>query len=83
MSRPLERLEGIARDLFELDVDLRLRALWAIADELEEDDWNRDRAGIAMRAAYAIGYADALLEAGRNTGELLEQYRQRRLEGSA
>lgn len=47
-------------ELLELDIDLRMAALWA--DVLETDEWSDDVVLALMRAAYGQGYADALNE---------------------
>ena len=78
MSVPPKRLDEMARELFGFDVDLRLRDVWAIAGELTDDEWNRSRAGMAMRVAYVFGYRDAMREAGQLEGELTREYQRRR-----
>jgi hypothetical protein len=68
-----ELLEGVAQpfrqptrtELLELDVDLRLNALWRDAEDIE--DWNLESVGTFVRAAYAIGYFDALGEESPGT----------------
>ena len=47
-------------DLLELDIDVRLVALWREASDIEE--WNFEVVGAFMRAAYGKGYCDALTE---------------------
>jgi len=47
-------------ELLELDIDLRMAALWA--DALELDEWTDGVVLALMRAAYGQGYADALNE---------------------
>jgi hypothetical protein len=55
------QLTGEAR--LELDLDIRLKDLWVKASTVE--DWNEETVGAFMRAAYGIGYTDALVEAVR------------------
>ena len=47
-------------ELLELDVDTRLASLWALIDSDEE--WSLPLAAAYMRAAYGMGYTDALGE---------------------
>ena len=47
-------------ELLELDIDLRMAALWE--DVLQVDEWSEEGVLALMRAAYAKGYADALSE---------------------
>jgi hypothetical protein len=47
-------------ELLELDIDLRMPALWA--DVREVDEWTDDVVLALMRAAYGQGSADALSE---------------------
>ena len=57
-------------DRLELDIDLRLHALWA--DTIDIGDWTLDKVAKFMRAAYGQGYRDALAEAER--GELCKAH---------
>ena len=47
-------------DLLELDIDVRLAALWREASDIA--DWNLEVVGAFIRAAYGKGYCDALIE---------------------
>ena len=47
-------------ELLELDVDLRISSLWQNAENIEE--WDIETIGAFMRAAYGLGYSDALRE---------------------
>ncbi|HEX5394802.1 MAG TPA: hypothetical protein VFW52_00340 [Candidatus Saccharimonadales bacterium] len=56
----------------ELDIDIRLKELW---DGMSDDDeFNLDRVGAIMRAAYATGYYDALKETDDQSGSLLKAH---------
>lgn len=57
-------------DLLELDLDTRLSDLWKEADEVET--WNLEAVAAFIRAAYAVGYCDALREP--MTGQLLHEH---------
>lgn len=57
MSTP-SRLE-----LCELNIDTRLVALWREAGAVKA--WDLERVGVYIRAAYGIGYCDALREPER------------------
>ncbi len=59
-------------ELLELDIDLRMAALWA--DVLEVDEWTDDVVLALMRAAYGQGYADALNE--ERPGALCRDHRE-------
>jgi hypothetical protein len=52
-------------ELLELDVDLRLNALWRGAEDIE--NWNLETVGAFIRAAYVTGYSDALGEESPGT----------------
>lgn len=47
-------------DLLELDIDVRLAALWG--ETLDVTDWDLEKVGAFIRAAYGKGYCDALTE---------------------
>lgn len=47
-------------ELVELDIDTRLAALWAGAENV--DEWTLEIVGAYIRAAYGLGYTDALVE---------------------
>ncbi len=57
-------------DKLELDLDIRLLNLWA--DALDIQDWDLESVGAFMRAAYGLGYFEALSEAER--GELCKTH---------
>lgn len=59
MSAP-DRVERL-----ELDVDTRLVSLWALLDELHDAELTLELVARFMRAAYALGYSDALTEGVR------------------
>lgn len=82
-----ERLDGLARVLFGLDVDVRLRVLWEAVPELlelEEED-ARSIATQAARAGYAIGYCAAFRELGGDpdASELMREYQARHEEADS
>jgi CHASE3 domain sensor protein len=54
----LPELERI--DQLEMDIDLRIRSLWAEVEEIKE--WDIERIAKFVRAAYGQGYVDALRE---------------------
>jgi hypothetical protein len=63
MSRE-ERLQGL-----QVDVDTRIAELWtilwddrAVLASVMQDDTERDSLGALLRAAYSMGYMDALKE---------------------
>ena len=57
-------------DLLELDIDTRMAYLWAEAENVT--DWNLEAIAIYLRAAYGLGYVDALRE--RKRGQLCRDH---------
>jgi len=57
--------------LVELDIDVRMRELWALAEQ--EEEWSLETAASYMRAAFACGYFDALKEPERERGRLCRE----------
>jgi hypothetical protein len=51
----LSKIEGL-----EFDIDIRMKDLWNEAFEVEE--WTDEVVATLMRAAYGIGYMDAIAE---------------------
>ena len=47
-------------DRLELDIDCRIASLWAEAEHIET--WDIETVAAFMRAAYGMGYTDALGE---------------------
>ena len=56
-------------DLLELDIDIRLHSLWEQADET---NWTTETVAAFIRAAYGIGYCDALTE--ERSGQLCHDH---------
>lgn len=49
-------------DLLQADIDIRMKGLWAELWEDDREDWSIGHMGAFMRAAYGLGYCDALKE---------------------
>ena len=64
--------EPSALELFELDLDVRLLAVWLQACEVEQ--WGPEIAAPFLRVAYWTGYGDALKEKQR--GKLYKDHGQ-------
>jgi hypothetical protein len=61
MSSTAETPEVSRQQLLELDIDVRLAALWREAESVDLE-WSLERVASYLRAAYARGYDDALSE---------------------
>lgn len=57
-------------ELLELDIDTRLADIWRQADEIEH--WNLETVATFIRAAYGLGYCNALSEPVR--GQLTQDH---------
>lgn len=66
MSSIAETPEVSRQELLELDIDVRLAALWREAESVDLE-WRLGRVATYIRAAYAKGYTDALSEDVRGT----------------
>ncbi|HSW78985.1 MAG TPA: hypothetical protein VLF88_03165 [Candidatus Babeliales bacterium] len=64
--QPEELKELRPVELLALDIDLRMTDLWREMADIPE--WNLDAVAAFMRAAYGLGYCDALTE--ENSGQL-------------
>ena len=61
-----------ARELLEFDIDLRLFQLWS--ELLKVEDFSIETMGPFVRAAYGLGYMDALNESEDIRGELCSKH---------
>lgn len=59
----MKTLPGITKkQKLDLELDIRLVSLWRLIEDIPEEEWDLNKVSHFIRAAYGLGYVDALTE---------------------